>query len=97
MAMPDLEAALDVLRLRESDLTHHTRMTSRAREEAGAALRRERVAAGIALRAMARQLGVSAPYLSDIELGRRWSADVVYRAARALGVRVNAQREVRDG
>lgn len=43
-----------------------------ARMEAGAALRRERKRKGLSLREAARQLEVSAPYLSDVELGRRW-------------------------
>lgn len=43
-----------------------------ARAQAGAALRRERERKGLSLREVARQLGVSAPFLSDVELGRRW-------------------------
>lgn len=34
-------------------------------------LRQTRALAGVTLREMARRLGLSAPYLSDVELGRR--------------------------
>jgi transcriptional regulator with XRE-family HTH domain len=40
----------------------------------GAAMRQVRIAAGLSLRGVAKRLGVSAPYVSDLELGRRnWS------------------------
>lgn len=41
----------------------------------GATARKERVGAGISLRNMADAIGLSAPYLSDLERGKRnWSA-----------------------
>lgn len=44
----------------------------------GASLRRKRKAVNMSLRDMAKLLKVSAPYLSDLELGRRaWSSDRV--------------------
>ncbi len=44
----------------------------------GEAARTEREAAGLSLREMARRMGVSAPYVSDLELGRRaWSMERV--------------------
>ena len=46
-----------------------------AEREAGRMMREERETRGISLRAMAQMLGVSPPYLSDMELGnRRYSA-----------------------
>ena len=38
----------------------------------GAEMRRRRESKGFALREVARKLGISAPYLSDLELGRRY-------------------------
>lgn len=38
---------------------------------AAASLRTRRESAGITLRACARRMGISAPYLVDLELGRR--------------------------
>lgn len=44
----------------------------------GAALRERRKAAGVSMREMARRMGLSAPYVGDLELGRRaWTADRV--------------------
>lgn len=41
----------------------------------GATARKERVRAGISLRNMADAMGLSAPYLSDLERGKRnWNA-----------------------
>ena len=37
----------------------------------GPALRRRRQGHGVSLRALARAMGISAPYLVDLELGRR--------------------------
>lgn len=40
----------------------------------GSAMRAERKIANVSLRRMAKLIGISAPYLSDLELGRRvWS------------------------
>jgi len=43
----------------------------------GRKLRELRENAGISLREIAREVGVSAPFLSDVELGRRYPSDVI--------------------
>lgn len=53
-------------------------------EATGQMLRAERVAAGFSLRSIARALHFSAPYVSDLELGRRgWTEEkaAAYREA----------------
>lgn len=45
-----------------------------------ASLRKARLTAGISLRTMALRIGISAPYLVDIELGRRGCPDKVLKA-----------------
>ena len=53
--------------------------------ELGYMLRKQRVIQGISLREMARRLKVSAPYLSDLELGRRnFDLELVERYLKAL-------------
>lgn len=43
-------------------------------QRAGAQIRDMRVRRGMSLRSMAKRIGISAPFLSDLELGRRaWS------------------------
>lgn len=57
----------------------------------GATARKERVAAGISLRNMADAMGLSAPYLSDLERGKRnWSA--VMHARWDLAIRKATKR-----
>lgn len=52
----------------------------------GPALRRQRIKKGISLRKLAEELGVSAPYLSDLERDRRnWTLDRVDMYLRKLG------------
>ena len=52
----------------------------------GERLRELRVEAGISLRKLAQTIGKSPPFISDIELGRRFPADEVLEAiARLLG------------
>ena len=55
--------------------THQVKVATdnlrKANQELGKAFRIERKWAGYSLRAMAKKLEISAPYLSDIELGRR--------------------------
>lgn len=52
-----------------------------------ATLRVSRLNAGISLRSAAEQAGISPPFLSDLELGRRnATADVLARIAAAIGV-----------
>ena len=52
--------------------------------EIAADLRRERERNGVTLRAMAKQLGISAAYLSDIELGRRNLSSTMLEKLRRL-------------
>lgn len=55
-------------------------------ETFGAAVRRQRLAKGLGVRELARALGLSAPYISDIEYDRRVPSETVLRAlAGALG------------
>lgn len=49
-----------------------------ARTELGFTLRVQRLAKNIALREIARQMSVSAPYLYDVETGRRTASDRFY-------------------
>lgn len=51
----------------------------------GNAMRQIRLKAGVAVREMARRLDVSAPYVSDLELGRRgWNSGLIERYKAAL-------------
>lgn len=51
----------------------------------GALMREKREAAGVSLREMGRRLGVSAAYLSDLELGKRaWNEDRAQNYAKAI-------------
>jgi transcriptional regulator with XRE-family HTH domain len=50
----------------------------------GTSLREVRVAAGLSLRQMARLIGCSAPYLSDVELRRRRATPRIVAAYEAL-------------
>lgn len=51
----------------------------------GAEMRKLRVAAGISLRGMAKRLGLSAPYVGDLELGQRaWHTQRVAEFVAAL-------------
>jgi transcriptional regulator with XRE-family HTH domain len=60
-------------------------------ESLGSYLRDQRVAAGVSLRQLAEQAGVSNPYLSQIERGlRRPSAEVLSQLAKAL--RISAEQ-----
>ena len=53
----------------------------------GQRLRELRDKADLSLRELAKRIGVSAPFLSDIELGRRFpSAEILGKLARALKV-----------
>ena len=60
----------------------------------GEKIRELREGLDISLREFARQLGVSAPFWSDVELGRRHPSDKKLRqAAKALGVTFEELRE----
>lgn len=47
-------------------------------------LRRRRESEGLSLREVARRLGFSAPYLSDVELGRRNATEAILGAYECL-------------
>lgn len=56
----------------------------------GEAIRERRTSVGISLRDLARQIEVSAPFLSDVELGRRFPSDEVLNSiARVLKIDVS--------
>ncbi len=59
----------------------------------GARIRELREDKDLSVRELAKRLGVSAPFLSDVELGRRHPSDEVFVAiARALGATVTELR-----
>jgi transcriptional regulator with XRE-family HTH domain len=61
----------------------------------GARLRELREFSPYSLRELARELEISAPFLSDIELGRRFPSDqILEKLARKLGVSAIALREL---
>ncbi|HEY1477596.1 MAG TPA: helix-turn-helix transcriptional regulator [Chthoniobacterales bacterium] len=56
----------------------------------GQRLHELRDSADLSLRELAKQIGISAPFLSDIELGRRFpSEEILAKLARALSVSVD--------
>jgi transcriptional regulator with XRE-family HTH domain len=56
----------------------------------GAKIRQNREARGMALRELARRLGLSAAYVSDLELGRRTASDeTLQKIAKELEVEVD--------
>src|SRR5512135_1384809 len=64
-------------------------MASLRVRELGAYIREQRRSAQISLRQLARQAGISNPYLSQIERGlRRPSAEILQQIARALSLSV---------
>ena len=66
----EMSSARTLLQIR-SDCTHRITIDQLNISEFGKCLRRLREDSGISLREMAKRLGVSAPYLSDAELGVR--------------------------
>lgn len=53
--------------------------------ETGKQMRALREETGRSLRSVASAIGISAPYLSDMELGRRgWSSDMILKVTSAL-------------
>jgi predicted transcriptional regulator len=51
----------------------------------GASFRKERLKAGVSLREVARQMGISAAYLSDLERGNRnWTRALANRYERGI-------------
>ena len=60
----------------------------------GQKIRELREDADISLRELAKRLGVSAPFLSDVELGRRFPSEEVFeKLAQILKVSVNELRQ----
>lgn len=70
-----LRSALDRLAVAELSLHEATKGRSYALTILGEACRRERERKGMSLRHVADKLGLSAPFISDCELGRRWFSD----------------------
>lgn len=63
----------------------------------GFALRQFRTKRNVSLRSCAEQVGISAPYLSDIELGRRHPSErILQEIARVLEVPVDDLRHFDD-
>lgn len=67
----DLQSALDRLAVAEISQYHCEQERLAAHQAAGTELRREREAKGLSLRKVAAEIGCSAAFLSDCELGRR--------------------------
>lgn len=67
----NLQSALDRLAVAEISQYECEQNRMAAHREVGAELRRERKAKGLSLRKVADEIGCSAPFLSDCELGRR--------------------------
>ena len=67
----------------------------------GSGIRRERLKARVSLRAVARAMNLSAPYVSDLELGRRgWNNELLMRyssAMKLLAIRAALKRKPVDG
>lgn len=63
----------------------------------GSGIRRERLKARVSLRAVARAMNLSAPYVSDLELGRRgWNHELLMRyssAMKLLAIRAAMKRK----
>jgi transcriptional regulator with XRE-family HTH domain len=61
------------------------------RENIGAHVRRARLSAGLTQQQLAKQIGISQPYLSFLENGeRRFNAEVLEKIGRALGLRLSS-------
>lgn len=70
----------DVVAKAEDDWQQAHDHRAYVRQEFGRVFRAARLAREESLRACARRYGVSAPFLCDIELGRRWSESVAATA-----------------
>lgn len=71
----EIRQAVDMLNAREDELNDARKRLDSAWAEFGQVLRRLRESRNMSLREAAKVLGVSAPYLSDVELGRRRMTD----------------------
>lgn len=63
----------------------------------GAAMRKERARCELSIRAMARRMGCSAPYVSDLEKGRRiWTPNTIdwYRGALPPNAQPSSGKEI---
>lgn len=74
-------------------MRYETKMVTQVDHEGtGAEWRLHREVAGVSLRELARTMGVSAPYLSDLERGRRnWTEELEDRYVKALREAVHRQ------
>ena len=70
-----LRSALDRLAVAELSLSEATGGRAYALVLLGEACRRERERKGLSLRHVADRMGITAPFLSDCELGRRWFSE----------------------
>lgn len=66
-----LDGLVLLYRAAEEKASEWLKLLRHAETEAGRVMREEREKRGLSLREMARRLGVSAPFLSDMELGNR--------------------------
>lgn len=74
----------DLLRAVEERTKANQRIASESRR-IGQELRKRRELAGLSLREVSRRMGITAPYLSDLELGRRtWTAIRLNQFVRAI-------------
>lgn len=71
----ELRRAVDELVAAEDEVTHARQKHAAAQIRVGAALRAAREEKGLSLRECASRLKLSAPYISDVELGRRGMSD----------------------
>jgi DNA-binding transcriptional regulator YiaG len=82
----EVKSALGHLSSQEAAAFDAHRKYQETQRQLGAELRRLRKKRGLSLRAVAAKLKVSAPFLSDCELGRRyWSSERAEAYLRALG------------
>lgn len=80
-----MRQALQLLETLKRQEAHTRCLRVRTSIEVGELLRDERLERKKGLRETARALGISAPYLSDLELGRRgWSPRLVAAYTKAL-------------
>jgi predicted transcriptional regulator len=82
--MSALDGLVQGERVTRGELKRRTASLRYLRRGIGGALREERVARGVSLRRLAKELGVSAMSLCDFELGRRWSEKIASTARAAL-------------
>jgi transcriptional regulator with XRE-family HTH domain len=77
----------------------HTKLVEVVDDRAtGEDARKYRENKGVSLRSVAKQMGISAPYLSDLELGRRnWSQTLLVRFKDAVQALTDRYALTQDG